>query len=140
MYASPSSLFCSVISPLSRICYLFFFCIFGCVYICLSFEFWDWLIVNFEALIFCVIFFVQCWDAKFLCKMEIKCGAESEKEISFRCVQCGFSVTTLYIQYSPGNIRLMKCVFFFPYLWIAWTAYNSYLLCLILFVWFWSET
>ncbi|XP_055829442.1 protein ARV 2 isoform X2 [Solanum dulcamara] len=41
--------------------------------------------------------------------MELKCGAESEKEISFRCVQCGFSVTTLYIQYSPGNIRLMKC-------------------------------
>lgn len=41
--------------------------------------------------------------------MEIKCGAESEKEISFRCVECGFSVPTLYIQYSPGNIRLMKC-------------------------------
>ncbi|XP_075080879.1 protein ARV 2-like isoform X1 [Nicotiana tabacum] len=41
--------------------------------------------------------------------MEIKDGNESAKEISFRCVQCGFSVTTLYIQYSPGNIRLMKC-------------------------------
>ncbi|XP_059307503.1 protein ARV 1-like [Lycium ferocissimum] len=41
--------------------------------------------------------------------MEIKCGNESEKEMSFRCVQCGFSVTTLYILYSPGNIRLMKC-------------------------------
>ncbi|XP_051133969.1 protein ARV 2-like isoform X2 [Andrographis paniculata] len=27
----------------------------------------------------------------------------------FRCVQCGFPIKTLYIQYSPGNIRLMKC-------------------------------
>ncbi|KAL6588054.1 hypothetical protein OROMI_001032 [Orobanche minor] len=27
----------------------------------------------------------------------------------FRCVQCGFPTKTLYIQYSPGNIRLMKC-------------------------------
>ncbi|XP_073293704.1 protein ARV 2-like isoform X1 [Primulina huaijiensis] len=27
----------------------------------------------------------------------------------FRCVQCGFPIDTLYIQYSPGNIRLMKC-------------------------------
>ncbi|RAL48459.1 hypothetical protein DM860_005883 [Cuscuta australis] len=27
----------------------------------------------------------------------------------FRCVECGLSVNSLYIQYSPGNIRLMKC-------------------------------
>ncbi|KAG8373662.1 hypothetical protein BUALT_Bualt11G0047500 [Buddleja alternifolia] len=27
----------------------------------------------------------------------------------FRCVQCTFPIKTLYIQYSPGNIRLMKC-------------------------------
>ncbi|GLT84869.1 hypothetical protein SLE2022_030790 [Rubroshorea leprosula] len=26
-----------------------------------------------------------------------------------RCVQCGFRVKTLFVQYSPGNIRLMKC-------------------------------
>ncbi|KAM7497347.1 hypothetical protein LguiA_021761 [Lonicera macranthoides] len=29
--------------------------------------------------------------------------------MDFRCVQCGFHIQTLYIQYSPGNIRLMKC-------------------------------
>ncbi|EPS61822.1 hypothetical protein M569_12973, partial [Genlisea aurea] len=27
----------------------------------------------------------------------------------FRCVQCGSPVEALYIQYSPGNIRLSKC-------------------------------
>ncbi|KAL3844776.1 hypothetical protein ACJIZ3_002179 [Penstemon smallii] len=27
----------------------------------------------------------------------------------FRCVQCGSPIKTLYIQYSAGNIRLMKC-------------------------------
>lgn len=26
-----------------------------------------------------------------------------------RCVGCGRHVKTLYMQYSPGNIRLMKC-------------------------------
>ncbi|KAJ3670016.1 hypothetical protein LUZ60_010340 [Juncus effusus] len=26
-----------------------------------------------------------------------------------RCVGCGAAVRTLYVQYSPGNIRLMKC-------------------------------
>ncbi|CAD5311385.1 unnamed protein product [Arabidopsis thaliana] len=26
-----------------------------------------------------------------------------------RCVGCGFRVKSLFIQYSPGNIRLMKC-------------------------------
>ncbi|KAJ4914660.1 Arv1-like protein [Raphanus sativus] len=31
--------------------------------------------------------------------------AESE----YRCVGCGFRVKSLFIQYSPGNIRLMKC-------------------------------
>ncbi|KAI3462403.1 hypothetical protein Pfo_019066 [Paulownia fortunei] len=39
------------------------------------------------------------------------CGATSEAEgtTNFQCVQCGFPIKTLYIQYSPGNIRLMKC-------------------------------
>nr|XP_043632339.1 protein ARV 2-like [Erigeron canadensis]XP_043632340.1 protein ARV 2-like [Erigeron canadensis] len=27
----------------------------------------------------------------------------------YRCVQCGHYLETLYVQYSPGNIRLMKC-------------------------------
>ncbi|XP_071707447.1 protein ARV 2-like [Rutidosis leptorrhynchoides] len=31
------------------------------------------------------------------------------KEMKFRCVQCGYHIKTLYVQYSPGNIRLMKC-------------------------------
>ncbi|XP_022144295.1 protein arv1 homolog [Momordica charantia] len=26
-----------------------------------------------------------------------------------RCVQCGFGTNQLFVQYSPGNIRLMKC-------------------------------
>lgn len=29
--------------------------------------------------------------------------------MNFRCVQCGHHIKTLYVQYSPGNIRLMKC-------------------------------
>ncbi|KAJ7963394.1 putative Arv1 [Quillaja saponaria] len=29
--------------------------------------------------------------------------------MAYRCVQCGFPIKTLYVQYSPGNIRLMKC-------------------------------
>ncbi|XP_021280220.1 protein arv1 homolog isoform X5 [Herrania umbratica] len=29
--------------------------------------------------------------------------------MEYRCVQCGFQVKTLFVQYSPGNIRLMKC-------------------------------
>ncbi|XP_041993172.1 protein ARV 2-like [Salvia splendens] len=40
------------------------------------------------------------------------CVTTSEEErttTDFRCVQCGFPVKTLYIQYSPGNIRLVKC-------------------------------
>ncbi|KAK6128388.1 hypothetical protein DH2020_037864 [Rehmannia glutinosa] len=39
------------------------------------------------------------------------CGSSSEAEgtTDFRCVQCGFPIKTLYIQYSPGNIRLMRC-------------------------------
>ncbi|KAL1819843.1 hypothetical protein ACET3Z_014712 [Daucus carota] len=28
---------------------------------------------------------------------------------NLRCVHCGFPLKLLYIQYSPGNIRLMKC-------------------------------
>ncbi|XP_010542814.1 PREDICTED: protein arv1 homolog [Tarenaya hassleriana] len=26
-----------------------------------------------------------------------------------RCVECGYRVKSLFVQYSPGNIRLMKC-------------------------------
>ncbi|KAI5564905.1 hypothetical protein BDE02_14G089100 [Populus trichocarpa] len=26
-----------------------------------------------------------------------------------RCVECGFPIKTLFVQYSPGNIRLMRC-------------------------------
>uniref|UniRef100_A0A0D3FPW1 Protein ARV n=1 Tax=Oryza barthii TaxID=65489 RepID=A0A0D3FPW1_9ORYZ len=33
---------------------------------------------------------------------------EGEEELP-RCVGCGRRVKTLYMQYSPGNIRLMKC-------------------------------
>ncbi|KAF8022237.1 hypothetical protein BT93_G2392 [Corymbia citriodora subsp. variegata] len=29
--------------------------------------------------------------------------------MEYRCVQCGFGIKKLYVQYSPGNIRLMKC-------------------------------
>ncbi|XWS35976.1 hypothetical protein CRYUN_Cryun20dG0042300 [Craigia yunnanensis] len=29
--------------------------------------------------------------------------------MEYRCVKCGFRVKTLFVQYSPGNIRLMKC-------------------------------
>ncbi|KAJ1395074.1 Arv1 protein [Sesbania bispinosa] len=29
--------------------------------------------------------------------------------MGYRCIQCGFPIKTLYVQYSPGNIRLMKC-------------------------------
>ncbi|XVF80346.1 hypothetical protein PTKIN_Ptkin15bG0062600 [Pterospermum kingtungense] len=29
--------------------------------------------------------------------------------MEYRCVQCGFPIKTLFVQYSPGNIRLMKC-------------------------------
>ncbi|KAF5464615.1 hypothetical protein F2P56_014681 [Juglans regia] len=34
---------------------------------------------------------------------------DREREMEYRCVQCGFGVKTLFVQYSPGNIRLMKC-------------------------------
>ncbi|XP_031388980.1 protein ARV 2 isoform X2 [Punica granatum] len=33
-------------------------------------------------------------------------GSEATK---YRCVQCGHGIGTLFVQYSPGNIRLMKC-------------------------------
>ncbi|XP_057787351.1 protein ARV 2-like isoform X2 [Salvia miltiorrhiza] len=36
-------------------------------------------------------------------------GEAERTTTDFRCVQCGFPVKTLYIQYSPGNIRLVKC-------------------------------
>ncbi|XP_057997220.1 protein ARV 1 isoform X2 [Hevea brasiliensis] len=29
--------------------------------------------------------------------------------MKYRCVECGFGIKTLFVQYSPGNIRLMKC-------------------------------
>ncbi|KAK7275463.1 hypothetical protein RIF29_16580 [Crotalaria pallida] len=29
--------------------------------------------------------------------------------MGYRCVQCSFPINSLYVQYSPGNIRLMKC-------------------------------
>ncbi|KAG8098406.1 hypothetical protein GUJ93_ZPchr0013g34475 [Zizania palustris] len=35
-------------------------------------------------------------------------GAKSEEEWP-RCIGCGRRVKTLFVQYSPGNIRLMKC-------------------------------
>ncbi|KAL8462663.1 hypothetical protein ACS0TY_033622 [Phlomoides rotata] len=34
---------------------------------------------------------------------------EAQRTTDFRCVRCGFPIRTLYFQYSPGNIRLMKC-------------------------------
>jgi hypothetical protein len=36
--------------------------------------------------------------------------AKEGEEERPRCVGCGRRVKTLYMQYSPGNIRLMKCV------------------------------
>ncbi|GFP81724.1 protein arv1 [Phtheirospermum japonicum] len=36
-------------------------------------------------------------------------SSNAEGATNFRCVQCGFPTKTLYIQYSPGNIRLVKC-------------------------------
>ncbi|KAG9441317.1 hypothetical protein H6P81_017171 [Aristolochia fimbriata] len=30
-------------------------------------------------------------------------------DMEFRCIHCGFPVEKLMVQYSPGNIRLMKC-------------------------------
>lgn len=32
--------------------------------------------------------------------------------MEYRCVKCGFRIKTLFVQYSPGNIRLMKCVIY----------------------------
>ncbi|KAG6786945.1 hypothetical protein POTOM_008566 [Populus tomentosa] len=26
-----------------------------------------------------------------------------------RCVECGFPIETLFLQYSPGNVRLLRC-------------------------------
>jgi len=54
--------------------------------------------------------------------------ARESKKMEPRCVECGFPIKTLFVQYSPGNIRLMRCVnlslsfiypnftsFFFPF-------------------------
>ncbi|XP_020587387.1 protein arv1 homolog isoform X2 [Phalaenopsis equestris] len=35
--------------------------------------------------------------------------AREQKHDGFRCVNCGRRVGRLFMQYSPGNIRLMKC-------------------------------
>jgi Na+-translocating ferredoxin:NAD+ oxidoreductase RnfG subunit len=37
------------------------------------------------------------------------CDAQAAGE-GPRCVGCGGRVKTLFVQYSPGNIRVMKCV------------------------------
>lgn len=37
---------------------------------------------------------------------------EGGKGMEYRCVKCGFRIKTLFVQYSPGNIRLMKCVIY----------------------------
>nr|XP_025699970.1 protein arv1 homolog isoform X4 [Arachis hypogaea] len=29
--------------------------------------------------------------------------------MGYQCVRCSFPIKSLYVQYSPGNIRLMKC-------------------------------
>ncbi|KAL2504665.1 Arv1-like protein [Abeliophyllum distichum] len=51
-----------------------------------------------------------CYSSKFQSlKMEIGGTTCEAQGTTFRCVRCGFPITTLYIQYSPGNIRLMKC-------------------------------
>ncbi|CAK7348606.1 unnamed protein product [Dovyalis caffra] len=40
--------------------------------------------------------------------MRTERGRELEK-MEHRCVECGFPIKTLFVQYSPGNIRLMRC-------------------------------
>ncbi|RWW56324.1 hypothetical protein BHE74_00036975 [Ensete ventricosum] len=41
-------------------------------------------------------------------------GGESRESVDdrrfLRCVNCGLGMRSLFVQYSPGNIRLMKCV------------------------------
>ncbi|RWW05928.1 hypothetical protein GW17_00030778 [Ensete ventricosum] len=40
-------------------------------------------------------------------------GGESRESVDdrrfLRCVNCGLGMRSLFVQYSPGNIRLMKC-------------------------------
>ncbi|XP_030960135.1 uncharacterized protein LOC115981862 isoform X4 [Quercus lobata] len=43
------------------------------------------------------------------CSFEKKELREMEMDM-YRCVECGFRIKTLFVQYSPGNIRLMKCL------------------------------
>ncbi|KZV39094.1 protein arv1 [Dorcoceras hygrometricum] len=43
--------------------------------------------------------------------MKPKMDADGTCTSRFKCMQCGFPINTLYIQYSPGNIRLMKCAY-----------------------------
>ncbi|XP_073133203.1 protein ARV 1-like [Henckelia pumila] len=43
--------------------------------------------------------------------MKQKMNADGTCTSGFRCVRCGYPIESLYIQYSPGNIRLMKCEF-----------------------------
>ncbi|XP_061960746.1 protein ARV 2-like isoform X3 [Populus nigra] len=35
--------------------------------------------------------------------------ARVSQKMEPRCVECGFPIKTLFVQYSPGNIRLMRC-------------------------------
>lgn len=42
----------------------------------------------------------------------VNCVREGGKGMEYRCVKCGFRIKTLFVQYSPGNIRLMKCVIY----------------------------
>lgn len=42
-------------------------------------------------------------------RSEKKLWSKAMEEGNYRCVECGSPIKTLYIQYSPGNIRLMKC-------------------------------
>ncbi|KAF3605006.1 hypothetical protein DY000_02044208 [Brassica cretica] len=42
-------------------------------------------------------------------RLERKKETERAMASEYRCVGCGLRVKSLFIQYSPGNIRLMKC-------------------------------
>ncbi|KAK8926163.1 hypothetical protein KSP39_PZI018142 [Platanthera zijinensis] len=44
--------------------------------------------------------------------LQIRPAATEESKLKgagFRCTHCGWRIRRLFIQYSPGNIRLMKC-------------------------------
>ena len=58
----------------------------------------------------------------------------------YRCVECGFRIKTLFVQYSPGNIRLMKCVsthfVFFPFLSFSFLSSLNSIYTVQLIFWF----